>query len=141
MEVFNYHFKLLMDKLDSQWRCLYKHRMHSCQCNDAWKVRLNHETAQTNDDANIFSRRLLPYRIDNAVNPCDDFYDFACGSFIQENYTPDESVAVDTFTKLKEYIDTKVYMLMLKEFDEANTNLKLSQELFKICLERNRESY
>lgn len=83
-------------------------------------------------------------RIDNTVDPCDDFYDYSCGTFIQEKYTPDESVAVDTFTTLRDAIDTKVYMLMQNddaEVDKANANFKLSQELFKTCLERNRESH
>jgi predicted metalloendopeptidase len=105
---------------------------------------LNHETSQTNDDATLQTSFHVFYplhRIDNALNPCDDFYDFACGNFIRENYTPDESAAVDTFTKLKESIDTKVFMMMRNDVSEANTNLKLSQELFKTCLERNRESH
>lgn len=119
--------------------------MHSCKCNDAGKVRLNHETSQTNDDATLqgfLHVSSLCCRIDSSVDPCDDFYDFACGSFIQENYTPDESVAVDTFTKLRETIDTQVYMLMLNgaKNDETNANYKLSQELFKTCLDKNRES-
>jgi predicted metalloendopeptidase len=104
---------------------------------------LNHETSQTNDDATLQTSFHVapPHRIDNAVNPCDEFYDFACGKFIQENYTPDESVGVDTFSKLKEFIDTKVYMMMLDDVAEANTNLKLSQDLFKTCMEQNRESH
>lgn len=83
-------------------------------------------------------------RIDNTVDPCDNFYDFSCGTFIQEKYTPDERVALDTFTILRDAIDTKVYMLMQNddvEVDKANANFKLSQELFKTCIERNRESH
>jgi predicted metalloendopeptidase len=118
--------------------------MYSCNCSDARKVRLNHETSQTNNDATLQTSfdALLSFRIDNNVDPCNNFYDFACGNFIQESYTPDETSAVDTFTKLKESIDTQVYMMMLNDAkdEEANANLKLSQELFKTCLERNRES-
>lgn len=45
------------------------------------------------------------HRIDYEVNPCDDFYNFGCGTFITETYTPDESVAVDTFSLLRDKID------------------------------------
>lgn len=89
----------------------------------------------------VFLLVSSPCRLDTGVDPCNDFYDFACGTFIKENYTPDESSSVDTFTKLRDSIDTQVYMLMLNDAkdDEANANFKLSQELFKTCLERNRE--
>lgn len=79
-------------------------------------------------------------RIDTDVDPCNNFYDFACGSFIKDNYTPDESVAVDTFTKMKENVDSQVYALLNDANDDANPMLKLSKDLFKTCLEQNREA-
>lgn len=80
-------------------------------------------------------------RIDTKVDPCDNFYDFSCGTFIEENYTPDESVAVDSFTKLRDTIDSQVYALLSDADDEVNATspYKLSKELFKTCLERARE--
>jgi len=65
---------------------------------------------------------------------------------LAENYTPDESVAVDSFTKLRDNIDSQVYAL-LKLNDANDDRLRrnasvlhnLSQSLFRSCLERKRE--
>lgn len=77
--------------------------------------------------------------MDIDVDPCDNFYDFACGSFIENNYTPDESVAVDTFTKLKETVDSKVNALLMDSLEKPSDMLNLSKSLFETCLERDRK--
>lgn len=89
------------------------------------------------------TKHVFVLRIDTNVDPCDNFYDFACGSFIEENHTPDESVAVDFFTTLKDTIDSQVLSLLTSSNDdniEETTSLKLSREWFKTCLARDRES-
>jgi predicted metalloendopeptidase len=81
------------------------------------------------------NKSLCARRIDASVDPCDDFYDFACGSFTQDVYPPDERVAVDTLTKLRDTIDAQVYALLVKANDDgAKDSLKLSKELFNSCL-------
>lgn len=78
---------------------------------------------------------LCACRIDVSAHPCDDFYDFACGSFIQDTFTPDERVAVDTSTKLRDVIDAQLYTLLMDANDDgAKASLKLSKKLFNSCL-------
>jgi predicted metalloendopeptidase len=105
-----------------------------------WRGQIESRNFSTNDEATLQTSYHVstPHRIDNAVNPCDNFYDFACGKFIQDVNMPDENVAVDSFTKLKESIDSKVYMMLLNDAGENSEFLESSKELFKTCLERNR---
>lgn len=96
---------------------------------------------KTNDKAKQHFYVLSSSRIDKDVDPCDNFYDFACGTFVQGNYPPDESVAVDSFTKLRDNIDAQVYSMLSDAKDDGTnaTMFKLSRDLFETCLERNRE--
>jgi neprilysin len=85
--------------------------------------------------------KKLNFRYNANIDPCDNFYDYACGSFADKTFPADEAVAVDAFTKLREVIDSQVFSFLSDaKDDDAAPSYKLSKELFNFCLERNRES-
>ena len=47
--------------------------------------------------------RLLE-AMDSSVDPCDDFFEFACGNWNKINIIPDDLYGYNTFSKLGDYI-------------------------------------
>ncbi|CRK98673.1 CLUMA_CG012403, isoform A [Clunio marinus] len=82
--------------------------------------------AQSTDCHHVSAMLLSSLVVVLNLDPCYDFYDFACGSFVMKNYTPDESVAVDTFIETEENIDMKIYALLN---DENRKFLQLCSEI------------
>lgn len=50
--------------------------------------------------------------IDPMIEPCDDFYDFACGKFLSETALTDEKVSVDTFSTVRDKMQTQLLQLI-----------------------------
>jgi hypothetical protein len=44
----------------------------------------------------IHSSAAIISKINENVDPCEDFYEFSCGEFKEEQNTPDERTTVDT---------------------------------------------
>lgn len=43
--------------------------------------------------------------MDPAVDPCQDFYQFACGSWLRKNVIPADKSSFGTFYKLRDDVD------------------------------------
>ncbi|WAR15724.1 NEP-like protein [Mya arenaria] len=50
--------------------------------------------------------------MDATVNPCDDFFEYACGSWNKVNEIPEDKTSHDTFTKLRDNIQLQIKALI-----------------------------
>lgn len=53
-------------------------------------------------------------KIDRTADPCDNFWQFACGTFIRETFTADEDSTVDTISSMTD----KLYEFILTILDD-----------------------
>lgn len=78
-------------------------------------------------------------KINEDFDPCDDFYDYACGSFSDELGVPDEKTTIDTLNMIKDRVEEYVYTLVDIEDEEErkktdpDKNGRLSKRFYTSC--------
>lgn len=71
------------------------------------------------------------------VDPCEDFYKFACGRFVKETFIPDEKTSVDTFDTINDKVTEQLRMILEEKIgDEEILPFKQVKALFKTCMNK-----
>ncbi|XP_045472606.1 neprilysin-2-like [Harmonia axyridis] len=74
-------------------------------------------------------------RLDERVDPCEDFYTFACGGFIATRTIPDNAVARSAFTEVQEKLKSQLRVLLEEPTgrDEIQA-IQLVKTYYKACM-------
>lgn len=83
----------------------------------------------------VHASATLFARINNDVKPCEDFYDFACGTFLSNTFTADEKPEVNTGSLMQDQLDEHLYRILLKPVLELEPRPhKIAKYIYKNCM-------
>ncbi|NP_001036959.1 neutral endopeptidase 24.11 [Bombyx mori] len=81
------------------------------------------------------SRLLL--NMDEKVDPCDNFYDFACGSFLKNTRIPGDKTSVNTFSIITDQLQEQIRSLLDEPVTpEEPRPFVLAKTLYQACMNR-----
>lgn len=86
------------------------------------------------EEVRLAQSRIMKRYMDSSVDPCVDFYSYACGKWSKYNSIPADKVAYDTFEILREYLDQALHQLLMSDKQEGKKRNKRRNN------ERNRRS-
>ncbi|KAH8304740.1 hypothetical protein KR044_004215, partial [Drosophila immigrans] len=91
-------------------------------------------TEQCRDEA-----ALVLSKIKAEVNPCDDFFEFACGSFIDKAIIPDDESSISQFTVVNDKLLEQLRdIVTAKQPDNAPKHFQQPSVLYKACMNKTR---
>lgn len=89
----------------------------------------------------IHSASNVLEQMDQQVEPCEDFYNFACGKFIKNTVIPDDQVSVTTFSLIGERLQEQLRLLVSEEVGENESKpFTIAKNIFKACMNKRKSS-
>lgn len=85
----------------------------------------------------VHTASKLLENMDMSVEPCDDFYNFACGNFAKNTIIPDEKVSVNTFSIIGDKLQEQLRTLISEEpLPGESKPFTLAKDLYHACMNK-----
>lgn len=73
--------------------------------------------------------------IDESIDPCTNFYDFACGNFIKSQVVPDDKVTVDGFSTVRDIVEEQIRTVINEPIQRNESKpFRLAKYFNQACL-------
>lgn len=78
-------------------------------------------------------------QMDTTVEPCDDFYTYACGGFVENTVIPDDKVSVNTFSIISDKLQEQLRGLVTDPMEPNEPEpFKLAKKLYRACINKSK---
>lgn len=78
---------------------------------------------------------MVLQNMDPCVNPCENFYLFACGSYIQNQLIPDDKSTVNIPHTISDQLEAKIRSMLEDENTFNNVRaFRLAKKLYATCM-------
>lgn len=81
----------------------------------------------------VLSAATLIEKLNSAVDPCENFYEYACGTFEEEVSTPDEKSTVDTISIMKDNLNEFLLTVLTSDKHDELEGHKIAKQFYAAC--------
>ncbi|KAL7644945.1 UNVERIFIED_CONTAM: hypothetical protein RMT77_004762 [Armadillidium vulgare] len=75
-------------------------------------------------------------RLNETADPCEDFFDFACGNFVKNTVIPEEKTSVTTFSIVQDELREKMRLLLEEKIKDSDTPATImAKNLYASCMD------
>lgn len=94
----------------------------------------NNDDVCTTPVCELESENILA-KLDENVDPCDDFYRFACGNFLNSTVIPDDKTSVEAFTILDDKLKEQLNVILNSSITDDNIGpIVNTKKLYRACI-------
>ena len=83
----------------------------------------------------LISAKVIIFNMNKRVDPCDDFYEFACGGYVEKTKIPSDKFQTNLYGILRDDLALQLCEILEKDIqpNELKT-FKLVKTLYKSCM-------